>query len=69
MLDEPFRGLDGEQRRAVLARARVDATDLADHLRHDEPAVRAALFDQLARAPTPALRGELRAAGDGGARA
>jgi len=48
--------------RAVLARARVDATDLADHLRHDEPAVRAALFDQLARAPSPALRGELRAA-------
>ena len=48
--------------RAALARARVDATDLADHLRHDEPAVRAALFDQLARVPTPALRGELRAA-------
>ena len=48
--------------RAALARARVDATDLADHLRHDEPAVRAALFDQLARRPTPALRGELRAA-------
>jgi hypothetical protein len=48
--------------RAALARARVDATDLADHLRHDEPAVRAALFDQLARSPAPALRGELRAA-------
>lgn len=48
--------------RAALARVRVDATDLADHLRHDEPAVRAALFDQLARSPAPALRGELRAA-------
>lgn len=48
--------------RAALARARVDATQLAEHLRHDEPDVRAALFDQLARAPSPALRGELRAA-------
>jgi hypothetical protein len=48
--------------RAALARVRVDATDLADHLRHDDPAVRAALFDQLARSPSPALRGELRAA-------
>jgi CRP-like cAMP-binding protein len=48
--------------RAVLDRARVDPTGLADHLRHDEPAVRAALFEQLARAPAPALRGELRAA-------
>jgi len=48
--------------RAALSRASVDATDLADHLRHDEPAVRAAMFDQIARAPTPALRGELRAA-------
>lgn len=48
--------------RAAIARARVDATDLADHLRHDEPAVRAALFDQLARSPNLSLRGELRAA-------
>ena len=48
--------------RAALTRARVDVTDLAEHLRHDEPAVRAALFDQLARAPSAALRGELRAA-------
>jgi len=48
--------------RAALARARIDATDLADHLRHDEPAVRAALFDQLARSPAQTLRGELRAA-------
>jgi hypothetical protein len=48
--------------RAALTRVRVDATDLADHLRHDEPAVRAALFDQVARVPAPALRGELRAA-------
>lgn len=48
--------------RASIARARVDATDLADHLRHDEPDVRGALFDQLARAPVHALRGELRAA-------
>jgi len=48
--------------RAALARARVDATQLAEHLRHDEPDVRAALFDQLARTPSPALRGELRAA-------
>ncbi len=48
--------------RATLSRARIDATDLADHLRHDDPEVRAAMFDQLARAPAPALRGELRAA-------
>jgi len=48
--------------RAALTRARVDATDLAEHLRHDEPVVRAALFDQLVRVPAPALRGELRAA-------
>ncbi|MEO8843322.1 MAG: cyclic nucleotide-binding domain-containing protein [Kofleriaceae bacterium] len=48
--------------RAALTRARVDATDLADHLRHDEADVRAALFDQLVRAPVAALRGELRAA-------
>ncbi len=48
--------------RAALARARVAPSDLADHLRHDEPAVRAALFEQLARTPAPALRGELRAA-------
>jgi hypothetical protein len=48
--------------RAALARARVDATDLAEHLRHDEPAVRAALFDQLARSPSPALVRELRVA-------
>ncbi len=48
--------------RAALTRARVAPSDLAEHLRHDEPAVRAALFEQLARAPAPALRGELRAA-------
>ncbi|MEO8699178.1 MAG: cyclic nucleotide-binding domain-containing protein [Kofleriaceae bacterium] len=48
--------------RAALARARVDATDLGEHLRHDDPAVRAALFDQLARSPSPALLRELRAA-------
>lgn len=48
--------------RAALSRARVVAADLGDHLRHDETAVRAALFDQLARAPSPALRNELRAA-------
>jgi CRP-like cAMP-binding protein len=48
--------------RAALARVRVDATDLADQLRHDDPAVRAALFVKLARSPSPALRGELRAA-------
>ncbi len=48
--------------RAAITRARVAASDLADHLRHDEPAVRTALFDQLARSPTPSLRGELRAA-------
>ena len=48
--------------RAALTRARVDATDLADHLRHDDAEVRAALFDQLVRAPVAALRGELRAA-------
>ncbi len=47
--------------RAAISRARVAAGDLADHLRHDEPAVRTALFDQLARSPTPSLRGELRA--------
>ncbi len=48
--------------RAALARARVDASDLADHLRHDSPAVRAALFDQILRAPDPTLTRELRAA-------
>jgi len=48
--------------RAALARARVDATGLADQLRHDAPAVRAALFDQIARSPSPALVRELRAA-------
>ncbi len=48
--------------RAALARARIDPSGLADHLRHDEPEVRAAMFDQLARTPVPALRGELRAA-------
>ena len=48
--------------RAALARARVAPSDLADHLRHDDPAMRAAMFDQLARSPAPELRGELRAA-------
>lgn len=48
--------------RAALARARIAPTDLADHLRDDEPAVRAALFTQLTRTPAPELRGELRAA-------
>ncbi|MBA3463255.1 MAG: hypothetical protein H0T46_25080, partial [Deltaproteobacteria bacterium] len=50
--------------RGVIARARVKASDLGDHLRHDEPAVRTALFEQLARSPTPELRGELRAAAE-----
>jgi CRP-like cAMP-binding protein len=48
--------------RAAILRARVDVSNLADHLRHDEASVRTALFDQLARSPTPSLRGELRAA-------
>jgi hypothetical protein len=48
--------------RAAMARARVDASDLEDHLRHDEASVRAALYEQLARAPAPELRNELRAA-------
>ena len=48
--------------RAAIARARVASSDLEDHLRHDQPAVRAALFEQLARAPAPELRNELRAA-------
>ena len=48
--------------RAALQRARIDPSDLADHLRHDDDEVRAAMFDQLARTPVPALRGELRAA-------
>lgn len=48
--------------RAALARARVAASDLADQLTNDEPAVRAALFDQLARAPEKSVRNELRAA-------
>ena len=48
--------------RAALSRARVDASDLAEHLRHDDASVRAALFDQLVRTPIAALRGELRAA-------
>lgn len=53
---------DAALARAALARAQVKASDLADHLRHDEPAVRTALFEQLARSPAPELRGELRAA-------
>ena len=48
--------------RAALHRARVDPSDLADHLRHDDAEVRAAMFEQLARTPVPALRAELRAA-------
>lgn len=48
--------------RAALARARVEPAELADHLRHDDPPVRAALFAQLARTPAAELRGELRAA-------
>jgi hypothetical protein len=48
--------------RAALATARVDAGAFAEHLRHDDPAVRAAMFDQLARAPVPAIASELRAA-------
>ncbi len=48
--------------RAALARAQVDASQVADQLRHDEPAVRASLFDQIARSPSPALVRELRAA-------
>ncbi|MEQ1766805.1 MAG: hypothetical protein ABL859_05190, partial [Methylotenera sp.] len=48
--------------RAALARARVDAETLGEHLTHDDPAVRAALFEQLARSPTPAMKNELRAA-------
>jgi hypothetical protein len=48
--------------RAALAGARVEPSDLADHLRHDDPAMRAAMFDQLARSPAPSLRNELRAA-------
>ncbi len=48
--------------RAALARARVAASDLTDQLTHEDPAMRAALFDQLARAPVRALRSELRAA-------
>lgn len=48
--------------RAAMDRAQVAVSDLADHLRHDEAAVRTALFEQLARSPTPSLRGELRAA-------
>ena len=53
---------DAALARAALARAKIKASDLADHLRHDEAAVRTALFDQLARAPEPELKGELRAA-------
>jgi hypothetical protein len=53
---------DHDSRTAALARARVEPADLTDHLRHDEPAVRAALYAQLARTPAPELRGELRTA-------
>ncbi len=56
--DEPTAALA----RAALARARVAPSDLADHLRHDDPAVRAALFEQLARTPDRSVRAELRAA-------
>ncbi|HTR56134.1 MAG TPA: cyclic nucleotide-binding domain-containing protein [Kofleriaceae bacterium] len=52
----------GALARAALARARVDAAVLADHLRDDDADLRAAVFEQLAREPAPALRGELRAA-------
>src|SRR5262249_9634274 len=52
---------DAALARAALARAGVDPAALADHLRHDEPAVRASMFEQLARSPSPSLRGELRA--------
>lgn len=55
-------GRDAAIARAAIDRAQVPISDLADHLRHDEPAVRTALFEQLARSPTPSLRGELRAA-------
>jgi hypothetical protein len=48
--------------RAALARARVDLAVLGDHLRDDDPGLRAALYEQLARSPAPTLRGELRAA-------
>ncbi|MFN0248364.1 MAG: cyclic nucleotide-binding domain-containing protein [Kofleriaceae bacterium] len=48
--------------RAAMGRARVAVSDLEDHLRHEEASVRAALYEQLARAPTPELRNELRAA-------
>jgi hypothetical protein len=47
--------------RAALARAQVDTDDLGDHLRDDEPAVRAAMYDQLAR-DRGVLGAELRAA-------
>lgn len=53
---------DAALARAALARAKVKASDLGDHLRHEEAAVRTALFEQLARSPAPELRGELRAA-------
>jgi hypothetical protein len=52
----------GALARAALATARVDTGGLADHLRHDDPAVRAAMFEQLARAPVAAIVSELRAA-------
>jgi hypothetical protein len=55
---------DAALARAALARARVDPSELAERLRHDDADVRIALFDQLARNPAPALRGELRAAVD-----
>jgi len=48
--------------RAALQRARIDPSDLADHLRHDDHEVRAAMFDQLGRTPVLGLRKELRAA-------
>ena len=45
--------------RAAIARARIDPSDLSDHLRHDEPAVRAAMYDQLARSPPRSINGLL----------
>ncbi|MDB4957767.1 MAG: uncharacterized protein JWO36_5336 [Myxococcales bacterium] len=50
--------------RAAVARARIDPGDLSNHLRHDEPEVRAAMYDQLSRdlprEPKALVGGELR---------
>ena len=56
---EPRRAALG---RAVLARTEVTSDELVRHLDHEDPAVRAALFDLIAQSPSPGARREVAAA-------